>query len=46
MQLVPLLAWSRVGETHDMAKVFEWMLLQRSYEGGVAVPQTGFERIY
>ena len=26
MQLVPLLAWSRVGETHDMAKVFEWML--------------------
>ena len=26
MQLVPLLAWSGLGATQDMAKVFEWML--------------------
>ena len=28
MQLVPLLAWSGVGATQDMAKVLEWMLRQ------------------
>ena len=26
MQLVPLLAWSGLGATQDMAKVLEWML--------------------
>ncbi len=49
MQLVPLLTWSGLGVTHDMAKVFEWMLrefLLANLRGASRVDKSRISRPY
>ena len=49
MQLVPLLTWSGLGATQDMAKVFEWMLrefLLANLRGASRVDKSRISRQY